>query len=183
MNYVHNNDAYCTHQKYTMKELNNLKSNSCVLELGVGNGSSPLMYEFCKDNPNSIVQSFETDASWFDQMFNKYGDLPNYIFNLIEDWSDLENHVDKEEYDLVFVDQSPWEARINSINLLKEKSLTFILHDYDFYNKSDNQWVEISCNDIYVNDETSWLGRSYSNEFIMEDNYDLLPPTLIMRKK
>ena len=51
MNYVHNNEAYCTHQKYTSKELSQLGNNGIVLELGVGNGSSPLMYEFCKSNP------------------------------------------------------------------------------------------------------------------------------------
>lgn len=107
MNYVHNDNAYCTHQKYTKKELDNLKPNSYVLELGVGNGSSPLMYEFCKDNPNSIVQSFETDADWFDQMFDKYGNLPNYIFNLIDDWNSLLNYLEKDYFDLVFVDQSP----------------------------------------------------------------------------
>jgi hypothetical protein len=183
MDYIHNNNAYCTHQKYTNKELDNLKSNSFVLELGVGNGSSPLMYEFCKNNPDSTVSSFETDSVWFEQMFEKYGDLPNYIFNLIEDWSDLKNHLNEEEYDLVFVDQSPWWARIDSINLLKDKTKIFILHDYDYFNKSDNEWVKESPNDIYVNDETSWLGQTYSKEFLLENNYEILPPTLIMRKK
>ena len=183
MNYIHNNDAYCTHQKYTNKELDNLKSNSFVLELGVGNGSSPLMYEFCKNNPDATVSSFETDSVWFEQMFEKYGDLPNYIFNLIEDWVDLKNHLNEKEYDLVFVDQSPWMARIDSITLLKDKTKIFILHDYDYFNKSDNEWVKNSPNDIYVNDKTSWLGQTYLKEFLLEDNYEILPPTLIMRKK
>jgi hypothetical protein len=183
MNYVHNNDGYCTHQKYTSEELDNLKSNSVVLELGVGNGSSPLMYEFCKNNPDSTVVSFETDAVWFDQIFAKYGDLPNYIFNLIEDWSDLVNHISEDKYDLVFVDQSPWWARIESIDLLKDKSDLFILHDYDFFNKPENEWVKNKPTDIYVNDETSWLGQTYSDGFVLEDNYKILPPTLIMRKK
>lgn len=183
MNYIHNNDAYCTHQKYTQRELLNLKKKSIILELGTGNGSSPLMYDFCKKNKNSTVISFETDLSWFNQMFDKYGDLPNYIFNLIEDWKDLSNHIDRNKYDLVFVDQSPWEARIESINLLKDKCDLFILHDYDYYNKSEHEWVKIMPNDIYVNDETSWLGQTFSNEFILEDNYEILPPTLIMRKK
>lgn len=183
MNYVHNNDAYCTHQKYTNNELSQLGDNSFVLELGVGNGSSPLMYEFCNKNPNVTVISFETDESWFDQMFDKYGDLPNYVFNLIGDWKDLKNYIDKENYDLVFVDQSPWWARIDSINLLKDKTKIFILHDYDYFNKSDNEWVKTFPNDIYINDETSWLGQTYSSEFLMEDKYEILPPTLIMRKK
>tara|TARA_Y100000004_G_C8805500_1_gene365306 strand:+ start:121 stop:672 length:552 start_codon:yes stop_codon:yes gene_type:complete len=183
MNYVHNNEAYCTHQKYTSEELDKLGDNAVVLELGVGNGSSPLMYEFCKNNPNCIVQSFETDASWFEQMFDKYGDLPNYVFNLIETWDDLKDHVTEEKYDFTFVDQSPWMARIESIDLLKEKCDLFILHDYDFFNKSDNPWVKSPCDNIYVSDDTSWLGQKYLGDFNLEDNYEILPPTLIMRKK
>jgi hypothetical protein len=66
---------------------------------------------------------------------------------------------------------------------LKDKTKIFIVHDYDYFNKSDNEWVKISPNDIYINDETSWLGQMYSSEFLMEDNYEILPPTLIMRKK
>lgn len=169
-------DPFCTHQEYTKRELANLTSKVVVLELGVGNGSSPLMYEFCKNNPNATVISFETDSEWFEQMFQKYGDLPNYIFNLIGDWSDLSEHLKKRTYHLVFVDQSPWEARIQSINLLKGKTKIFIVHDYDYY----NQGVTDS---IYVNDENSWWGKTYGEEFTLEDNYEILPPTLIMRKK
>lgn len=183
MNYVHNGDAYCTHQKYTEEELSKLGKNSIVLELGIGNGSSPLMYEFCKENANSTVISFETDPEWFDKMFEKYGDLPNYVFNLIENWDDLKNHIDKKQYDLVFVDQSPWWARIESINLLKNKSKVIILHDYDYFNKNEHEWLKNAPNDIYVNDETSWLGQTYSTEFDLEDHYEILPPTLVMRKK
>jgi hypothetical protein len=176
-------DAYCTHQEYTKKELENLKSKSYVLELGIGNGSSPLMYEFCKNNPKSTVVSFETDSAWFNQMYEKYGDLPNYIFNLISDWNDLSEHLERKSYDLVFVDQSPWEARIQSIDLLKDKTKLFILHDYDYFNKDDSGFSSESCNSIYVNDDSSWLGKTYSGDFILEDYYEILPPTLIMRKK
>jgi len=159
MNYVHNNDVYCTHQKYTSEELDKLGDNAVVLELGVGNGSSPLMYEFCKENPTCTVQSFETDAAWFEKMFAKYGDLPNYVFNLIENWDDLKDHTPEDKYDL------------------------FILHDYDFFNNSDNPWVESPCNNIYVSDDSSWLGQKYLGDFNMEDNYEVLPPTLILRKR
>ena len=172
-------DAYATHQEYTKKELESLKGKKIVLELGVGNGSSPLMYNFCKNNPKARVISFETEQSWFNSMFEKYGEQENYVFNLIENWDDLSNHLPKGTYDLVFVDQAPWAARIDSINLLKDRTKTFILHDYDYYNQNQ----EVPCNNIYINDETSWLGQNYSNEFILEDNFEILPPTLVMRKK
>ena len=173
---------YITHQKYLSKELENIKDGSLILELGIGIGSSPLMHEYCKKNSNSIVHSFETNIVWFDKMYDIYGDLPNYVFNSIHGWEDLGDFITEEEYDLVFVDQSPWMARIESIDLLKDKCNLFILHDYDFYNKSENHWVKEECDDIYVNDHTSWLGQKYGKEFIMEDNYEILPPTLIMRK-
>lgn len=176
-------NAYYTHQQYLQKELDTLSNKSLVLELGIGDGSCPLMYQFCKSNPDSIVSSFETDSEWFYKMFEKYGDLPNYVFNLLESWDDLTNHVSEEKYNLVFVDQSPWQARIDSINLLKDKVDTFILHDYDYFNKDDFSSSKETCNSIYVNDETSWLGKTYSGEFTLEDNYQLLPPTLVMRKK
>lgn len=169
-------DVFATHQKYTEQELSKLKAKSCVLELGVGNGSSPLMYEFCKNNPSSTVISFETDPEWFNQMFNKYGDLPNYIFNLIESWDDLSDHLKKKKYHLVFVDQAPWKARTQSVDLLKDKTQTFIVHDYDYFNNG-------FCENAYVNDQNSFWGKTYSEEFDLEDNYELLPPTLIMRKK
>ena len=39
------------------------------------------------------------------------------------------------KYDLVFVDQAPWSARIDTIDFLTDKNTSvFILHDYDQYN-------------------------------------------------
>lgn len=175
-------NPYATHQEYLGKELDNLKDGSIVLELGVGYGSSPLMYEFCKKNSNSLVYSFETNLEWFDKMFDVYGDLPNYIFNSIYNWQDLEKYVTEKKYDLTFVDQSPWMSRIESIDFLKDKCNLFILHDYDFFNKDENDWVKKHCNNIYTNDDTTWLGQKYMKEFLMEDNYQILPPTLVMRK-
>ena len=176
-------DPYSTHKEYTEIEIKKLKSKSSVLELGVGHGSSPIMYEFCKNNPSANVLAFETNAAWFETIFELYGDLPNYVFNLIENWDDLSNHLNENQYDLVFVDQSPWEARITSIDTLKDKTKTFILHDYDYYNKIDSGFATEKCENIFINDETSWLAKKYSEEFFLEDNYESLPPTMIMRKK
>lgn len=139
------------------------------------------MYEYCLSHPEAKVISFETNRKWFEKMKKVWGNLQNYEMRFISHWDELKklNGV----YDLVFVDQSPWQARIDSIDLLKDKSKTFILHDYDFFNKFQNPWVLEPCKNIYVNDETSWLGGRYMNDFVMEDNYEILPPTLIMRNK
>lgn len=164
---------FFTHQKYLLRELNALPNNSIVFELGIGEGSSPLMYDFCKNNPNSKVYAFESDKVWLDKIKPKYT-LENYIFEYIEDWSNLINYIYYDKINLVFVDQAPWEARITSINLLKDKSQAFIVHDYDYYN--------IGYPSLRINNDQSWWGQNYSKEFSLEDNYEILPPTLIMRK-
>ena len=174
---------FATHEQYTREELSKLRSDAQILELGTGEGSSPLMYEFCKNNSDATVQAFETDASWFNMMYQKFGDLPNYIFNHIEIWDDLTNHISEESYDFTFVDQAPWMARIESIDLLKEKCDLFILHDYDYFNHNHHEWIKKPCKDIYINDKSSWLGQKYMKQFKLEDHYDILPPTLVMRKK
>jgi hypothetical protein len=176
-------NTFATHEKFTKEELSKLNSDAQVLELGIGEGSSPLMYEFCKNNPDATVQAFETDSNWFNMMYEKFGDLPNYIFNQIETWDDLVNHTTEKSYDFTFVDQAPWMARIESIDLLKDKCDLFILHDYDYFNGESQEWVTAPANNHYVNDSTSWLGQKYLSEFTLEDNYELTPPTLVLRKK
>jgi hypothetical protein len=170
---------YYTHREYLKSELDRLpQDKSCViLELGIGEGSSYLINQHCIKNKNHKAMAFETDESWHNQIRSKY-ELENYIFTKIEDWLNFNVIFSNPTYyDLVFVDQSPWEARIDSINFLKQFTKTFILHDYDYFNKSE------SCNNIYINDETSWLNKAYSSDFFLEDNYTILPPTLIMRSR
>lgn len=177
-------NGHSTHRPFLQNELNNLnKDKKClILELGVGYGSSPLFYQHCLNNPNHFVLGFETDQSWFLQIKQQY-QLPNYKFEYILEWNNLDSVFIEEKYDLVFVDQSPWEARINSIDNLKNKSNLIILHDYDYFNKIESGFPKEKCDDIFKNNSSSWLYQKYSNDFILEDNYIYMPPTLIMRKK
>jgi hypothetical protein len=165
---------YFTHQQYLSKELSALNNNSIVLELGIGEGSSPLMYDFCKNNPDSTVYAFDSDQIWLDRIKPKYS-LNNYIIEYIDDWSNINKYVNFKKIDLAFIDQAPWEARITTINLLKNNTNIFIVHDYDYYN--------IGYPSLRANNEQSWWGQNYSKEFVLEDNYEILPPTLVMRKK
>jgi len=167
------------------KELVSLNENASILEFGVGDGSSILIHDYCKENKNAQAIAFETDKSWFLKMKDQY-ELENYRFVFLENWGDLQQYLDNKIYDLVFVDQSPWEARIESIDLIKDKSRTVIVHDYDYYNKGLLQIkgkASGTSQNIYVNDENSFWWKNYSNFFSIEDNYQKLPPTLILRAK
>lgn len=177
---------YHTHQKYLKEELNKLPQNAHVLELGVGDGSSPIMSEYCLNNPSCRVQAFETSSDWAHKTKDKYCLSSNYSLAVLSSWDLLESHLNVEDviYDLVFVDQSPWAARINSIKLLSSRTKVFILHDYDYYNKNEwhkSQGLKVRSKNIYINDDSTFLGLTFGKDFTLEDNHSIRPPTLVMR--
>jgi hypothetical protein len=179
---------YYTHQKYLKEELNKLPQNAHVLELGVGGGSSSLMSDFCLKNLSCKVQGFETSNQWLKETEKKYGLSSNYTFTYLSSWDLLESHLDIKNniYDLVFVDQSPWKARIDSIKLLSSCTKVFILHDYDTFNTEKwhkSEGLTVQSKNIRVNDDSTYLGLTFGEKFILEDNFEILPPTLVMRNK
>jgi hypothetical protein len=170
-----------THRPFLKEQLDKLKDNAVVLELGVGDGSSSLMKEYCESSDKHKVLAFDTDRNWYNSMKKEYA-VENYGFNFLNSWNDILEYLPYDSYDLVFVDQAPWEARIDCINLLKDKTSVFVVHDYDYYNYvNGSEGV-----DYYGCDEKSWWGQTYSNEFTLighcEDASIDNPPTLVMEK-
>lgn len=170
------NDYY-SHQEFLLKELDKLKSKEKVncLEFGTGNGSSSLFKNFADIHPNSQIRAFESDYQWFISMSSKY-QSQNYKFHYVFDWT---HYLDQKKfnniYDLVFIDQKPWEARIKTIEKLHDRVKIFILHDYDFYNKG------VYDKDIYSIGNGSFFHQKFSKNFTMESHFKILPPTLILR--
>lgn len=170
-------DPYYTHRKYLKKELSLLDSKNKlkILEFGVGEGSSSIFNEFALNNKNIKIEAFETDKAWLDETKEKY-ELDNYKFTHIDNWNDflIEKNF-QENYDLIFVDQSPWEARVKTLDILINKSSVTILHDYDYFNKG---FIE----DIFNVGEKSFFGKYLSKEINTKPFCEELPPTLIFTK-
>lgn len=171
-------NEYYTHREFLITELEKISSEkkSICLEFGVGHGSSPIFQDFLKKNINMNVISYESNIEWLDNIKNIYSEK-NYSFIHTKNWDELlteENF--KEEYDLIFVDQTPWDARIKTIDIVGIKSKIVILHDYDFYNKQ-------ICEDIFSVKEGSFFYEKYSKNFNLIPNFEKLPPTLIMVNK
>jgi hypothetical protein len=169
---------YYTHRDYLRKELENLNYNEKItcLEFGTGDGSAVLFKEYSDKYPNMVVVAYESDKEWLDNTRVKYSNK-NYTFKDVESWDGLlvdENF--KDTYDLVFVDQAPFEARIQTIDFIKNKSKIIVLHDYDFYNKG-------VCSDIFSVSNGSFFYEKYSQDFDLIPYYELLPPTLVMKNK
>lgn len=173
------NNPYYTHRKFLTQELNRLISTprkKFILELGVGDGSSEIFHEFAKNNSHIQILGLETDYSWAKSMQLKY-ELSNYKILYINNWFDelyqwFISFFDV-KFDLIFVDQSPWEARIDAINKLYNKFDTLILHDYDYYNPPEHK---------YEVGEKSFFEK-YMSHYNISAHYEELPPTLIMQSK
>lgn len=167
-------NPYYTHRKHLKKELNSLnkKNKIKILEFGVGDGSSLIFNEFAKNNKNVKIEAFETDKDWLKKTKEKY-ELSNYKFFYVENWSDfLTEHKFTESYDLVFIDQSPWEARIKTLDILINKSSITILHDYDYFNKG-------FIDEIFDAGKKSFFGRYISENIKTKPFFKELPPTLV----
>lgn len=171
-------NPYYTHQKYLTEELNRLDYSKPVnvLEFGTGEGSASVLYSFIKQYPNLRIESYESDPNWFRKIADKYHS-GNYTFHHIESWDDFfSKAIFDKNYDLVFVDSSPWDARIEAIEHVKFRSKVIILHDYDWFNKG-------VIEDIYSTGEGSFYDKRYGNLFRFQGYFEIFPGTLVMTRK
>lgn len=169
---------YYTHRPYLKKELESMKKNikTNCLELGTGDGSALIFAEYAKSNKNVTITAYDSDYHWLNKTKETYA-LENYTFNHTNNWAEFfSQNKFNETYDLVFVDQAPWEARIKSIDTLKDKSKVIILHDFDYFNIG-------VCDDIYSVNEGSFFHTKYGKDFDLFAYHEQLPPTLIMKNK
>jgi hypothetical protein len=169
---------YYTHREYLKKELESIKKNikSKCLEFGTGDGSALIFEEYAKLNENVSITSYDSDFQWLEVTKEKYA-LDNYKFIHINNWNEFFLQTEFNDiYDLIFVDQSPWDARIQTIDFLKNKSKIIILHDFDYFNIG-------VCDDRYSVKEGSFFHTKYANDFELFAFNDQLPPTLIMKNK
>lgn len=85
-----------------------------VLELGCGEGSTPRLQEYCKENDLQLL-SYDYDAGYAKQ----YGGIH------VSDWNNIPW---RKEYGVVLVDESPGEHRKESIKLLHHAKI-LVVHD------------------------------------------------------
>ncbi len=171
---------FYTHQEYLADQISLLDYTqpevNCI-EFGTGDGSAMIFRRFVNKHPTLKVVSYETDKMWCDSMSKIYAS-DRYIFHHIESWDALLDNPSELTgmYDLVFVDQAPWEARIKSIHRIKHNSKVVILHDYNFFN-------------VGVVEDTMSVGpgsfhhKEFSDVFYLLGIHVYVPGTLVMFNK
>lgn len=104
-----------------------------ILELGCGEGSTRMLHDICKRKGLNLV-TVENDRAWMARYQDLAG-LGHCFVSVDGSWSDTmkRHHFDEAEWGLVFIDQSPWEARTECMNLFADQADYVVIHDVDYF--------------------------------------------------
>lgn len=129
-------DPYGTHRTLLWKALE--ATSGRVLELGVGNESTPYLHEYCKLKGRDL-ESWDDDSQWISKFLRLKTDQHKIYWT--DDW-DRTLPV-KLHWSVILIDhtQSPMRRNIEAKRLHKSADL-FVIHDTES-DTSDHRWPEI----------------------------------------
>jgi len=136
---TYKNHGFYTHQPYLSEMIKNTNGN--ILECGCGDGSTLMIKEEIK-NTNRKLVSIESNLEWF----NKYKDLADTSHELYyinagntdtmetgDKWVQFIKENISHDFDIVFIDSSPWLSRVSCLNHYLNLSKIIIIHDFDYF--------------------------------------------------
>jgi len=104
------------------------RTNGDVLELGAGVFSTPLLHWLCQRQKRNLL-TIENDRSWYG-FVKRYLRTDHHQILHVANWDDADQYIDK-EWDVVLIDHSPSERRIEEIKKLANKAKYLVVHDSD----------------------------------------------------
>ena len=109
-----------------------IAAEGAILEFGCGYGSTPLLHGLAEDLGVRLV-TLDSDEEWL-RRFRSRLESPFHEFRLVQDWA---SELDKPDWDrdwgLVFVDQSPFEARALTVDRFRDRADYVVVHDSDYF--------------------------------------------------
>jgi len=150
--FVHRTNDWATHQPVLYEMA--MQTDGAIIEFGCGDNSTAILHEICRETKRTLV-TVEDDWNWMKKFMDRYrGDgyeddnsgwhkfyyVPGKL-NVINDtkaqhWIDFLDSFPllyTMDFDLAFVDQSPGQARTETVNRIKDIIKFVILHDCDCY--------------------------------------------------
>lgn len=143
-------DPYATHQKYL--ELYIKKTKGDIIEFGSGHGSTGFILDLIRGTNRKFV-SLENDRKWYNKMITVYPESENHKYIYVRDWKEELSKLDKNGYSVVFIDQSPWEARLWTMEYFLDSAEYLIIHDIDYFPKHEMFGRYISSFDFDFSDK------------------------------
>jgi hypothetical protein len=173
------NHAYYTHQPYLKEIIVNTSGN--ILECGCGDGST-LFIRDCIKNTNRTLVSLESDIKWLSKFVYLQNDNHKLFYvdaNNVDcndtgkRWYDyISENLKDYNFEVVFIDSSPWLSRKYSYEYFKNKAKIIIIHDFDYFPVN---------NIIGKVTKTNWYNNKRIDEVDLSDeikNYKLYYPPL-----
>lgn len=121
------------------------KTSGDVLELGPGVFSTPYLHWLCKRQKRNLL-TLENDEKWFN-FSRKYYQSPRgtpfrHRFVFAKNWDDVGDLINK-SWDVVLVDHSPSERRVEEIKKLANLAKYIIIHDADAHKERNYHYSTV----------------------------------------
>lgn len=130
-------NVYSTHQPFLEAYVRSTSGD--ILEFGIGHGSTGLLRHILSDSDRLLV-SIEDNLEWFTGMQSMYPERANHRYIYLppkEDgshWKEfLASYTHPNKISIAFIDQSPWEARVWTLDALLDKTEYCMIHDADYF--------------------------------------------------
>jgi len=123
-------EAFYTHKKFLEWYIR--KTSGDIVECGTGDGSTGFILDLIKGTNRKLL-SLENNYEWYNKMLIKYPETENHKYIFVKDWDKEISNLDKDKYDIVFIDQSPWSARVTTMNHFLNSAKYIIIHDVDYF--------------------------------------------------
>lgn len=167
-------DQYATHQPTLFRTV--LRSSGDVLELGMGNYTTPILHELCAPAGRRLV-SVESSMDWLKQ-FLYLGQTSFHEFKVVSQW--FEFRLEEAHWGVVLVDHEPYTGRGREIARARRCADYIVIHDtdqrwgefgwgqikptftYAFTDKRYDTWVSV----VSMEKPLEFLAGNFSHEYI-----------------
>lgn len=142
------NDPFGTHRPCLIDLIKNTTGN--IIECGCGYSSTVLIKELIKNTDRKLI-SLESNLEWLNK-FKHLEDDNHKLFYInagnvdndstAQKWINfIKNNqlISSLDFEVCFIDQSPWTARTHTLNYFKNKCPYIIVHDVDYF-PLNNKW-------------------------------------------
>lgn len=121
--FIKDMDAWSTHLPLLWEALEATEGE--VIELGIGNGSTPKLHEYCNSRKRALY-SYENNIEWYRKFENLR--TPNHRIEYTQNWMEpIERH--RYTIGVLFSDESPGEIRKYNISMFCNTAQIVVAHD------------------------------------------------------
>ena len=136
--------AYATHQLLLYNILT--LTTGPVIEFGSGLGSTALIHKVCQTKHRKVI-TLDDNEEWLDRYSDKFGTPWHKFIHVHKSKNEapdagahwqkvlMSDVIKNGGWDLVFIDQSPWIARYDTLLQFKDNAKYIMVHDCDYFPK------------------------------------------------